>query len=140
MAEIDFSTDHGKRTLERLQSEIVIWLTTVGKSGAPAPRPVWFLWEHDTVLIYSQPDTAKLRHLAGNSRVALNFNATPDGGDVVVFSGTARIEENAPPATAVPAYVEKYAGDIAGIGMNPESFAASYSVAIRVTPEKLWGF
>jgi PPOX class probable F420-dependent enzyme len=140
MAVIDPSTEHGQRVLERLASEQVIWLTTVGKSGAPYPRPVWFLWEHETVLIYSQPDTAKLRHLAGNNRVALNFNSTPDGGDVAVISGTADVEENAPPATAVPAFIEKYGGGIGDIGMNPESFAASYSVAIRVTPEKLWGF
>lgn len=140
MAAIDFSSEHGQRALARLQSETVVWLTTAGKSGAPAPRPVWFLWEHDAVLIYSQPGTAKLRHLAGNSRVALNFNSTDDGGDVVVFSGAATVEENAPPASAVPAYVAKYAGDIAGLSMNPESFAASYSVAIRVSLEKLWGF
>jgi PPOX class probable F420-dependent enzyme len=140
VAFIDTSTEHGARVAERLNDEIIIWLTTLGKDGAPHPRPVWFLWENDSILIYSQPDTAKLRHIARDNRVALNFNSSDDGGDVAVINGTAKILENAPPAADIPAYVKKYAGPIKDIGMNDESFAASYGVAIRVTPEKLWGF
>jgi hypothetical protein len=29
---------------KRLADELSFWLTTVGKSGAPHPNPVWFLW------------------------------------------------------------------------------------------------
>jgi PPOX class probable F420-dependent enzyme len=137
---IDPATDHGQRVSERLRDEIVIWLTTVGKDGAPHPRPVWFLWENDSFLIYSQPNTAKLRHIARDNRVALNFNSTPDGGDVAVINGTAAIIDDAPPARDHQTYLDKYAGPIEDISMNPDSFAASYSVAIRVTPTKLWGF
>ena len=140
MAVIDFSTEHGKRVLERLRSEQVIWLTTVGQSGAPHPRPVWFLWENDSILIYSQPDTAKIRHIARDNRVALNFNSSHDGGDVAVINGTAAIVDDAPPARDHQTYLDKYAEPIKAIAMDPESFAASYSVAIRVTPAKLWGF
>ena len=32
-----------------------------------------------------------------------------------------------------------YCAGIARIGITPESFAAAYSVAIRITPEKLSG-
>ena len=39
--------------------------------------------------IYSQPNGAKLKHIAANDQVSLNFNCTPDGGDVVVISGRA---------------------------------------------------
>jgi PPOX class probable F420-dependent enzyme len=140
MAGIDFSTDHGQRALERLRGELVIWLTTVGQSGAPYPHPIWFLWENDTALIYTEPSAAKLRHLAANNRVALNLNTSPAGYDVMVFSGTARVDESAPPASAVPAFIEKYAAGIAEYGLTPASYAATYSVAIRVVPEKLSGF
>lgn len=140
MAGIDFSSEHGQRALARLQSEPVVWLTTVGQSGAPYPNPIWFLWENDAILIYCEPAAAKLRHLAGNSRVALNFNTDPVGWDVVVFSGAARVDESAPPASAVPAFIEKYASGIAEYGLTPESYAATYSVAIRVTLETLRGF
>jgi len=32
----------------RLQTEPVIWLTTVTPSGQPQSTPVWFLWEDDS--------------------------------------------------------------------------------------------
>ena len=50
--------------------------------------------------------------------------------------GTARIVEDAPPATEVPYYVEKYREDMARIGFDEEGFARAYSVAIRVTPTR----
>ena len=69
MASIDFSTDFGKRVLGRLQDEQVAWLTTVSTKGEPQPSPVWFLWENDSVLVYSQPNTPKLRAIQGNPNV-----------------------------------------------------------------------
>lgn len=140
MAVIDASTDFGRAVSNRLENETLIWLTTIGKNGAPHPKPVWFLWENGTILIYSQPNTAKLRHIARDGQVALNFNSNAGGGDIAVINGTAEILEGAPPASDNSAYVSKYAAGFTELGMNPESFAASYRVAIRVTPEKLWGF
>ncbi len=32
----------------RLQSEPIIWLTTVTPSGQPQSTPVWFLWQDPT--------------------------------------------------------------------------------------------
>ena len=55
---IDTTTEFGQRVMRRLQEEVVVWLTTVDASDTPQPRPVWFLWEGETFLIYSQPDTA----------------------------------------------------------------------------------
>ena len=74
---IDFTTDLGKRVLDLLDSEQVIWLTTVDSKGSPQPRPVWFLWDGSSLLIYSSSDVHKLRHLARNARVSLNFNSDP---------------------------------------------------------------
>ena len=140
MAVIDPTTELGEAVTERLEDELIIWLTTIGTTGAAHPRPVWFLWEKDELLIYSKADGAKLRHIARDGRVALNFNTGEDGGSVAVINGLARIVADAPKATAVPAYIAKYKSAIADIGLTPESFAAAYSVTIRVTPEKLWGF
>jgi PPOX class probable F420-dependent enzyme len=39
----------------RLREEKVAWLTTVGQNGRPYPAPVWFLWDGQAFLIYSQP-------------------------------------------------------------------------------------
>jgi PPOX class probable F420-dependent enzyme len=137
---IDPSTDFGARVKRRLETELIGWLTTVGKDGTPHPKPVWFHWDGDTLLIYSQPGTAKIAHIARNPRVSLNLNSDQYGGDVIVITGAATIDGSAPAANVIPAYIEKYREGIGSIGMTPESFAATYSIPVRITPEKLSGF
>ncbi len=137
---IDTSTEFGQRVMRRLREEHVIWLTTVGPDGAPQPRPVWFLWEEGSFLIYSQPDAHKVRHIRRNPHVALHFNSDTDGNDVVVFIGEARLDDSAPRADRHAAYLAKYAQGIADLGMTPQQMAEEYSAAIRVTPTHLRGF
>jgi PPOX class probable F420-dependent enzyme len=136
---IDTTTEFGRRVARRLREEQVIWLTTVGKDNTPQPRPVWFLWDSETFLIYSQPNAHKLRHIARHPKVAINLNSDHQGEDVVVFAGEAHIAEDAPPANQVWEYAEKYQAGFVAIGMSAEEFAHSYSVAIRVTPTNLRG-
>ena len=88
---IDFTSRFGRRVKGRLRREKVIWLTTVDAQNAPQPRPVWFHWDGRTLLIFSENGKAKLRHIARNPAVSLNFNTDQDGGDIAVFFGTARI-------------------------------------------------
>jgi PPOX class probable F420-dependent enzyme len=137
---IDFTTTFGKRVLKRLKTEKVIWLVTVGPDRTPQPRPVWFLWDGDTFLIYSQPEAHKIRHLERGNRVALHLNSDAEGDDVVVFTGEARVDTDAPPARDVPAYLAKYRKGIAGLDSTPEGFSRDYSVALRVTPTSLRGY
>jgi PPOX class probable F420-dependent enzyme len=111
---------------------------TVSGRGAPQPVPVWFLQDGDSFLVYSRPDTPKLRNIAANPRVALHLNDNGRGGDVVIVPGRARPSDD-PPAHRVPAYVAKYAELIAGNGWTPESFAADYSVPIRITATAVRG-
>ncbi|WP_433023088.1 TIGR03667 family PPOX class F420-dependent oxidoreductase [Kribbella sp. CA-294648] len=140
MIDLDTSTAFGKRIARQLDDELVLWLTTVAKSGTPVPTPVWFLWHDGEILISSQPDKAKLRNIAARPQVSLNFNATHTGGDVGVISGTAVIDPNPISGEALAAYNAKYGDPIAGLGMTTEQFHADYSVLIRVTPDKLRGF
>ena len=118
-----------------LVNDQIVWLTTVTPSGRPAPRPVWFLWDGSEVIIYSLPDGAKIRHIAGNEHVSLNFNCTPGGGDVVVISGRAQVLHGAPPPSEVPGMLGKYHDTIAAMGYTQEWYD-SYNTAIRVTPER----
>jgi PPOX class probable F420-dependent enzyme len=138
--QIDTSIEFGSRVARRLSDERIIWLTTVRADGTPEPSPVWFLWDGSTFLIYSQPDKPKLRNIGRDPKVALNFNSDEEGGDVVVFTGEAKIDRSVPPANQVPDYVAKYRDGIRDIGMTPVTFAQSYSVPVRVTPTKLRGF
>ena len=140
MITIDTSTGFGKRIARQLQDEKVLWLTTVARSGTPAPKPVWFLWHDGQILVSSQPGTAKVQHVASRPRVALNFNATHTGGDVGVLTGDAVIDDNGLTPEELAEYDAKYADDISRLGMNPDQFHASYSVLIRITPDNLRGF
>lgn len=130
----DTTTEAGGRTERRLGEEEIAWLTTVRVDGQPQSVPVWFLWNGETFLIYSQEGRQKLRNIARNARVDLNLNSNAHGGDVVRAEGTAEVVEDAPPATEVGPYLEKYREAIARIGYDPEGFARAYSVALRVTP------
>jgi PPOX class probable F420-dependent enzyme len=112
---------------------------TVNGRGAPQPSPIWFLWDDGSILLYSQPETAKLRNIAANPRVAVHLNDDGRGDDIVILSGRAAVS-NDPPGHEVPAYLEKYGGLIERNGWTPESFAADYSVPVRVRPTGLRGF
>lgn len=140
MAGIDFDSDLGKRSLGRLEGEQIVWLTTTSPNGTPLPTPVWFLWHDNAVLIYSQPDTAKLKGINRNGRVALNFNSDEHGGNVIILKGNAEIVTDGPPASSIPEYVAKYAGGMSSLKMSPEAFAGEFSELIRVSPDRLNGF
>ena len=133
---LDTTTEAGGRAERRLREEEIAWLTTVRSDGQPQSVPVWFFWDGERFLIYSQSGRQKLRNIERNPRVDLNLNSNAQGGDVVRVEGTAEIIEDAPPATEVPEYVEKYRDAIARIGFEPEGFARAFSVALRVTPTR----
>jgi PPOX class probable F420-dependent enzyme len=135
---IDTTTPFGQRVAQRLREEIVIWLVTTRPDGTPEPSPVWFYWDGETFLIYSLRDTPRQRNLLRNPRVALHFDSTR-GGNVVVFTGEASIDESAPPAHAHAGYTEKYRADFVRIGTTPDRFSLRYSLPIRVRPTKLRG-
>jgi PPOX class probable F420-dependent enzyme len=129
---IDAGTEFGARVARRLREETVVWLTTVTPAAAPLARPVGFLWDGgEVVSIYSQAG-ARVRNIAVNPKVTLNFDGDGRGGDIVVLSGTAQVDADAPAADANPAWLDKYAAHIEQIGMTPASYAARFSVPIRI--------
>jgi hypothetical protein len=81
---------------------------------------------------------ARVRDLAVNPKVTLHFHGDARGGDVVVFSGVARVDRSAPGVDANPAWPEKYAGQIEQFGMMA-SRAARFSVPIRMRLTRLDG-
>ena len=140
MALLDASTEFGQRAERRLREEKLAWLTTVDGAGTPQPIPVWFLWDgEDSILIYSQPNTPKLRSIERQPRVSLNLDGNGSGGDIVVAIGEAAVSDD-PPAHEVAAYVDKYAPLIERNRWTAESFAADYSVPIRITVRRVRGF
>jgi PPOX class probable F420-dependent enzyme len=136
----DLTNRFGRHVNRRLRREKIIWLTTVDSHATPQPRPVWFHWDGETVMIFSERDKAKLRHIAHNCRVALNFNTDDDGSDVAVIVGDARILGDPPPSNRIKAYLRKYSQGIKSLNMTVAAFRAAYSVSILVTPVSTRGF
>ncbi len=122
---------------QRLQTEQIAWITTVRADGTPVPTPVWFYWNGETFLIYTQPESHKLRNLAQHDTVTLNFNTDSYGGSVAVFTGKGYVDDQPAPAVEWEAYLEKYTEGIKMLGMSHEEMAQRYSTVLRVRPERV---
>jgi len=137
---IDESTEFGARVARHLREETIVWLTTVTPSGAPLPRPVGFLWDGgDNVFVYSQPG-ARIRNVSRNPKVTLNFRGDASGGDVVILSGRAQVDESRPAAVQDAAWVAKYAPEWERAGMTAESFSERFSVPVHIRIIAVRGF
>lgn len=134
------TSEFGRRAVQLLESEKLIWLTTVDPSGRPQPNPVWFVWDGSTVLMYSHRTAARNRNISLNPKVALHFNSDRWGEKVVIISGEARISTGEPPVTECKPYVNKYGEAIPSLGMDVAKYAELYSVPVRITPERVRGF
>jgi PPOX class probable F420-dependent enzyme len=138
---IDLTSKFGRKVKRHLQQEYVVWLTTISSDLSPQPRPVWFIWDGASFLIFSQSHAHKVQHIAAHPQVALHFNTDETGDkDVIILVGKAVIDPAVPPAHKVRAYLRKYRTGIEELGMTPEQFSREYSVAIRVTPTTLRGW
>ena len=131
--QFDMSDPDQAHTAGRLRSATILWLASVRSNGQPHLVPVWFLWEGETILIFSKPKNQKIRNLRQNTAVTVALDDTDEGDDVVVLEGVAELVSDSTVTTAMPAYVEKYARLIADLGLTPETMAQEYSQPIRVT-------
>jgi PPOX class probable F420-dependent enzyme len=137
---MDFDSRLGRKALRKLKREHVVWLTSVDDQSRPQPRPVWFHWNAEEVLIFSQPNAGKVRQIAARPQVALHFNSDESGNEVVVFLGEARVLREPLAPERMKAYLRKYRSGIVDLEMTPASFQAEYSVPILVRPTTLRGF
>jgi len=119
-----------RRFLER---EPTVWLSTVRPDDTPHLVPVWFWWDGESVLIRSKPDAVKVRNLRANPSVMLALGEADDDFDVGLVRGRAMLEPVGAAADHLePGFLVKYGDRIAGLGLSPAAFAATYSQVIRV--------
>ena len=94
----------------------------------------------DSVLVLSEPATAKVRNLRANDHALVHLEADTDGEHLTVLQGRATVSDR--PATEWideigAVYEAKYRGGLAGISLTLETMAAKYSSVIQLRPEKL---
>jgi PPOX class probable F420-dependent enzyme len=134
---LDLDSPAGARADRRLRTEQILWLTTVRADGQPQSSPVWFLWDGEAFLVFSQPDAQKLRNLAGNPRVAVHLESEGTGDEVLTVDGTAAVDPDAPPSNRIEEYQVKYREGIRAMGSTPDELARDFSVAIRIRPTRV---
>jgi PPOX class probable F420-dependent enzyme len=121
----------------RLRTDTVGWLTTVDQQGTPTSSVVSFLWDGETILFYSEPDTQKIRNLAANPRVSFHLNCDEIGDQMVTLEGDCRVDPNAPRSNEIPEYQAKYAEPYRRWGMDPGDTAGQFWVACRITLDRI---
>jgi PPOX class probable F420-dependent enzyme len=136
----DPGTEFGVRVARRLDEEVAAWLTVVDSTGTPQPAPVWFLWEGATALVYSDHRAKRLGHLRVHPQVALHLDGDRQGEDIVVLTGEAHVDPDAPAVPDNPTYLAKYGERITNGWGSAEEFAKTYSVALRFHAERLRGY
>jgi PPOX class probable F420-dependent enzyme len=126
---------------EALDSAIIGFLTAVNGRGQPQTSPVWYIRDHDDLVVYNRPAAPRLRSIANNSLVAFNLRADWKARSGISLEGVAAVESELPPAVDFPGYVTRYGAEIARLDWTPESFSTDYSVGLRiiVTRVRNWG-
>ena len=137
MDAIDLAAARARRFLE---TEPVIWLSTIRADGFPHLVPTWFVWDGEAIAIVSKPAAVKVRNLRADPRAMLALGDAEADFDVCLLE--ARAEILASPATpTLPAGFEaKYAPRIRGLGLTPAQFARTYSQVIRLVPARALGW
>ena len=139
---LDLNSNFGRMVKRHLKNEYFIWLTTVDTKGTPQPRPVWFIWEDESFLVFSKANAYKIKHIRNNPNVSMHFNTKDEHGDqhVIVFTGDAFFDTMSPPAHEVPEYFKKYKTGFDNLKMTPQGFSNEYSVAIKIKPTEVRGW
>jgi PPOX class probable F420-dependent enzyme len=136
----DPSTPFGDRVRRRLREEEVIWIVTVGKDGTPQPNPVGFLFLNDnSILIYNAVKANRINHVIDRPRVALHFDGDGTGGDIVVFTGTARRADDVPPPHQNQAWLAKYRDGMVRHSGSVRKFSEAFSVPLLIEITKARG-
>ena len=120
---------------QRLRTEPIVWLTTAAPGGRPHMVPMWFLWDGRVILLFSLPNTRKLRHIARNGSVVLALEAADQGYDIVIVEGRATLIDDPNVTGLMPGFVERYR--TIPRRWPPDKWAQTFSQPIRVTPTKI---
>jgi PPOX class probable F420-dependent enzyme len=121
----------------RLASDHYGWLTTVAKSGQPVPRLVWFYFDGSDVVVYSEPNAAKVRHIRAHPRVSLNLDSDGNGAGIIIVGGIASVDEDGADPLQDERYRAKYGELAASFGFS-EEFLAAYSTRLKISIDKVW--
>jgi PPOX class probable F420-dependent enzyme len=127
----------------------VLWLSTTRPDGRPHVVPTWFDWDGDVITVFSKPNAQKVRNMRFQSSVMIALGHAEVNFEVELLEGVAEVIE--PPAAATRSepggqrpsmrFGAKYRRALADAGFTLDTFAATYSQAVRIrlTRQLDWG-
>jgi len=119
-----------------LRREPVIWLSSVRPDGTPHLVPIWFSWDGQTILVASKPYARKVANIRLNPAVMIALGEAEADFDVGMVEGRAELLAT-PAAEGLPvSHLAKYRDRMAGIGLTPDEFVATYSQLIAIRPTR----
>ena len=133
---LDLSKEQDAHIDQRLRDDVIVWLITVRPDGRPHAVAVWFLWDGESILIFSKPNQQKLANIRQNPNVLLAIDDTNYGDDPITIEGKATLLPDGQADTTLEAYVAKYGERIEEIKYTPEQMAEAYSQGIRIVPTR----
>jgi PPOX class probable F420-dependent enzyme len=139
--QIDTTTELGAKVFERVEHQLLAWLTTVAADGTPQPNPVWFIRDGESFIVFSKPGQAKLANIKRHPQVSFNLEATADEEQITIFTGTAiEIDRATLGPDVLDRYAARYQQGMINIKMTRAEYEAAYEVVVRITPVKLRGW
>ena len=107
-------------------------LATVGADGNPDVVPVWPAWHDDTLWIFADANSVKVRNLASNSNVAMHWQVDESGDGVEVW-GTATVHTDLDTKRRLWTGVFTYNLD----DFAPEGLESADNCFVAVQPERV---
>jgi PPOX class probable F420-dependent enzyme len=136
--QLDLSDPKQAHIDERLRNNKIGWIISVRPDNRPHTAAVWYVWDGATILMFSKPKNQKVVNIRANPNVILALDDTNEGDDPIAFEGTAALVDDVS-IDQTQAYLDKYGDQIREFNWTPQSMAADYSQAIRITPTKRLG-
>jgi PPOX class probable F420-dependent enzyme len=122
---------------KHLEEDIVGWLATVTADGRVQTSPIAFLWDGETLLIYSAPDAPKVRNIGGHPQVSFQLNSDEYGDRVLIVEGIAAVDAEAPAWADNPAMVAKYHDHMAHWNLDEAENSRQMAAPIRIRPTRV---
>ncbi len=123
-----------------LETEPVLWLSSVTDDGAPHLVPSWFVWDGEAIVMVSKPGAVKVRNLRATPRAMLALGDAEADFDVGLLEAMADLPDEPTPLDLPPGFVAKYGPRIELLGLTPAQFARTYSQVIRLVPLRALGW
>src|SRR5919106_6923122 len=74
-----------------LERDTVVWLSSVRPDGAPHVVPLWFMWDGESILVFSKPGAQKVRNIRAEPRVMIAVGEPGLDFDVELVDGLAEL-------------------------------------------------